>query len=234
VVGLAGRKKPREASLTLRRGEVVGIAGLLGAGRTELLRLIFGLDPVAAGTIKVLAVSGPSTPAARIAQGVGFASEDRQGEGLATGLSIEQNITLSHLRRLGPFGFVSPSQKRAAARKWMERLGVRATGPDQTVRDLSGGNQQKVALGRLLCQGADIFLLDEPTRGIDVTSKSQIYALIDELAASGSAVLVVSSYLPELLGICDRIAVMRRGHLGPFRPASERTEHEVLMEATGA
>src|SRR5207245_556142 len=150
-----------------------------------------------------LGVVGPSSPAERIRRGVGFASEDRKGEGLATALSIADNLTLPKLKGLGPFGFVQPTRQRAAARRWIDQFGIRATDPGQPVAELSGGNQQKVALARLLYQDADVFLLDEPTRGIDVASKAQIYALIDALAVSGKAILVISSYLPELFGVCD-------------------------------
>jgi ribose transport system ATP-binding protein len=123
---------------------------------------------------------------------------------------------------------------RRASARWIDELAIRCGSPDQRVADLSGGNQQKVALARLLHQDADVFLLDEPTRGIDIGSKAQIYALIDALARAGKAILMVSSYLPELLGVCDRIAVMRRGALLPARPAAELREHDLMMEATGA
>jgi ribose transport system ATP-binding protein len=232
--GLSGVQKPTGASLTLRRGEVLGIAGLVGAGRTELVRAIFGLDLVKSGTIKVMGISGPSSPSARFAQGMGLVSEDRKGEGLATALSIADNLTLSKLSGLGPPGLVLPNRQRDVSRKWIERLSIKTSGPNQSVRDLSGGNQQKVAIARLLYHDVDVFLLDEPTRGIDVGSKAQIYELIDKLAVSGKAVLMVSSYLPELFGVCDRIAVMRRGRLGPARAVGDLTEHSVLMEATGS
>jgi ribose transport system ATP-binding protein len=234
VEGLAGALKPRRAAFALRRGEVLGIAGLMGAGRTELLRAVFGLDPVRAGTVKVGAFVGPASPARRLGQGVGLLSEDRKGEGLATALSIADNLTLSTLDRLGPIGLVSGARQRAATQRWIDELGVRCQGPAQRVGDLSGGNQQKVALARLLHHDVDVLLLDEPTRGIDVGSKAQIYALVDGLALAGKAVLMVSSYLPELLGVCDRVAVMRRGELGPARPARDLTEHAVLLEATGS
>jgi len=201
----------------LRRGEVLGIAGLIGAGRTELLRRIFGLDP------------GPATPDGSWARGIGFVSEDRKNEGLALGLTIADNLTLS---RLGPL--VLPSRQESASRRWIDALAVRCLGPFQRIADLSGGNQQKVALARLLHHGVDVLLLDEPTRGIDVGSKAQIYQLIDDLVTKEQkAVLLVSSYTPELLGTCDRIAVMRRGKLGPARPVEGLTEHGLLLEATG-
>jgi ribose transport system ATP-binding protein len=234
VRDLDGQEKPFGASLELRRGEVIGLAGLVGAGRTELARAIFGLDRVKNGSVRVFGFEGFSSPGARIRQGLGFVSEDRKGEGLAAGLSIADNITLAKPEGLGPFGLILPTRQRAASQRWIDRLAIRATDPDQRVSELSGGSQQKVAIARLLHQNADIFILDEPTRGIDVASKAQIYALIDALAVSGKAILFVSSYLPELLGVCDRIAVMRRGRLGPARPVRDLTEHAVLMEATGS
>jgi ribose transport system ATP-binding protein len=226
--------QPGSATFTLHRGEVFGIAGLLGAGRTELLRALFGLDPVKGGRVRLGAFTGPHSPRERWRQGMGALSEDRKGEGLALGLSVGDNLTLSRLEGLGPGALVLPARQDAAAGGWVERLGIRSTGPSQPVSELSGGNQQKVALARLLHHDVDVLLLDEPTRGIDVASKTQIYALIDALTRAGKAVLLVSSYLPELLGLSDRIAVMRRGVLGPARPASELDEHRLVMEATGA
>jgi len=230
---LAGPRMPITASLSLRRGEVLGIAGLLGAGRTELLRAIFGLDRVKSGTLRVKGIIGPGSPARRLAQGVDLLSEDRKGQGLAEALSLGDNITLSTLESLGPFGLVSPKKRAAIAQSYLERLGVRARGPEQQARDLSGGNQQKICFARLLQHGADVLLLDEPTRGVDVGSRADLYRIIDELASRGNAVLMISSYLPELLGVCDRIAVMVRGKLGPARSASELSEHALLLEATG-
>jgi len=226
---VSGKKKPVDASLKLHRGEVVGIAGLIGAGRTELLRTIFGLDPIRSGQIRVKAYSGPSSPANRWAHGVGMVSEDRKQEGLALSLSIADNITLSNIGWL-----VNPSAQAAASRRWIDRLTIRCHEPVQTVGSLSGGNQQKVALARLLEHDVDVLLLDEPTRGIDVGSKAQIYTMINELACQGKAVLVVSSYLPELLGICDRIAVMCKGKLNPARPVTEIDEHVIMAEATAS
>jgi ribose transport system ATP-binding protein len=246
---LAGVRLPVEASLEVRRGEVVGIAGLVGAGRTEFLRAVFGLDPVRRGEVRVVAArgaggkagSGAAHPWRRWSQGVGFVSENRKEEGLAVGLSVADNLTMARLRGLGPFGLVPPQGQDRASRPWIERLGIRCRSPRQAVRDLSGGNQQKVAIARLLHADVDVLLLDEPTRGIDVGSKAQIYELIDALACGDPAggrrpraVVMVSSYLPELLGVCDRIAVMRRGRLGPARPVAETDEHRIMMEATGA
>ena len=160
-------------------------------------------------------------------------SEDRKGEGLAEGLTLGDNITLSKLESLGALGFVSPARRAAIAQTYLERLGVRARGPEQLARDLSGGNQQKICFARLLHEAADVLLLDEPTRGVDVGSRADLYRIIDELAVRGKALLLVSSYLPELLGVCDRVAVMVRGKLGAARPVGEWTEHDLLLEATG-
>jgi len=233
VRDLAGMLRPASASLTLRRGEVLGICGLMGAGRTELVRALFGLDSIRRGTIRVGAHTGWATPDRRWAQRVGMVSEDRKAEGLALGWSIADNVTLARLDGMGPAGLVRPSRQRRAARDWIDRLSIKCAASAQAVGALSGGNQQKVALARLLHADVDVLLLDEPTRGIDVGSKAQIYQLIDELAARGKAVLLISSYLPELLGTCDRIAVMCRGRLGESRPRAQWDEHRLMQAATG-
>jgi ribose transport system ATP-binding protein len=231
---LGGRQLPHSCSLQLYRGEILGVAGLVGSGRTELLRAIFGLDPVVRGTVRVFAHAGPASPARRLASGVGMLSEDRKNEGLAVSWSVADNLTLSRLNGLGPPGLLLPARQAAVAQSWIERLGIRCRHPWQRAAELSGGNQQKLALARLLYHDVDVALLDEPTRGIDVASRQAVYRLVDDLAVRGKAVLMVSSYLPELLGVCDRIAVMHRGRLGTARPVSELSEHCVLKEATGA
>jgi ribose transport system ATP-binding protein len=206
LAGPGSPPKPYSASLTLHRGEVLGIAGLVGAGRTEMLRVIFGLDRVRHGSVRVGLLSKgtfsmsearepagrlsnwltgfgrSASPALRLAQGIGMVSEDRKVEGLALSLSIADNLTLSRLDGLGPAGLVFPARQEQAAAKWVKRLGVRCRSPAQPVGALSGGNQQKVAIARLLHHDVDVLLLDEPTRGIDVGSKAEIYRLIDELA----------------------------------------------------
>ena len=193
--------------IALRRGEVLGIAGLVGAGRTRLLRKLFGVE----GSWK---------------SGVGMVSEDRKGEGLAMGMSVTDNLTLPRLT-----GWVSPSKQSSLTRRWIQDLDILCHDDCQEISELSGGNQQKVALARLLYCDVDVLLLDEPTRGIDVGSKTQIYQLIDQLVAGGKAVLIVSSYFPELIGICDRIAVMHRGKLSAPCPVSEVDEHRLMLEA---
>ncbi len=228
VEELAGTTKPVRASLQLHRGEVLGIAGLVGAGRSELLRAIFALDPVRSGRVRVGVHAGPASPLLRWREGAGMLSEDRKSEGLALNLSIAENLALPGL----PW-WARPATLATQAATWIEQLGVRCAGPRQPVGNLSGGNQQKVALGRLLQNHADVLLLDEPTRGVDIGAKQNIYRLVDELALAGKAVLMVSSYLPELVGTCDRIAVMCRGVLGPARAAQAWTEHEIMLAATG-
>ena len=232
---------PGAATFTLHRGEILGIAGLVGAGRTELLRAIFGLDSVRAGRVKVGAYAGASSPHHRWMQGMGMVSEDRKAEGVALGLDIADNLTMTRLKGLGPASLVLPSRQRAAAARWVERLGIKSTSTTQAVGELSGGNQQKVALARLLHHDVDVLLLDEPTRGIDVASKAQVYAMVDDLVSSAPregraprAVLLVSSYIPELLGLCDRIAVMRRGRLAEPMPVGEWDAHSLMRAATGA
>ena len=229
---------PGGARFALRRGEVLGIAGLMGAGRTRLLRTLFGLEPVRAGRVRLGVHSGAFPPAARWEQGMGLVSEDRKGEGLASSLGVGDNLTLSRLRGLGPPGLVVPSRQDSAASRWIDRLAIRCRGPRQAVSELSGGNQQKVALARLLHHDVDVMLLDEPTRGIDVGSKAQVYELVDALVSGEDgraprAVLMVSSDFAELLGVCDRIAVMCRGRLGDARPASDLDEHRLVLEAAG-
>ncbi len=228
-----GETMQAEVSLDLHRGEILGIAGLLGAGRTAMLRTIFGLEPSELGSIEVEGRGSRGlSPRERIAQGIGLLSEDRQGEGLALPMSIADNVTLSHLAPYRRSGFLRVKKQNDSVWNWVERLKIKAGSPVQPVASLSGGNQQKVALARLLHQKAVILLLDEPTRGIDVGSKAQIYDLIGRLAAQGKAILFVSSYLPELLGICDRIAVFHRGRLVASREARDWDAGAIMTAAT--
>ena len=238
------------ASFDLHRGEVLGIAGLVGSGRTSLVRALFGLERPVRGEIRVsgrvrsetvnegkleqgaLADARASeTPHQRIVQGIGFVSEDRKNEGLALPLTLADNITLTRFESCATAGWISQSRQDEQAKQCMQKLKVRASGPAAKVSSLSGGNQQKVALGRLLHQDPDILLLDEQTRGIDVGSKADLYAEISRLADSGKGIVMVSSYLPELFGICDRIAVMNRGRLSEARLVNEWTPQKVMEAA---
>ena len=230
--------EPGSATFTLHRGEIFGIAGVIGSGRTRLFRTLFGLAPVRSGRVRLAAYSGAAKPEARWRQGMGLLSEDRTDEGLALGLDIATNLTMTRLSSFGRAGLLSPARQQAAAGTWIEKLQIKCAGSSQSAGELSGGNQQKIAIARLLHHDVDVLLLDEPTRGIDVGSKAQIYRLINEVVSTGSerppkAVLLVSSYLPELLGLCDRIAVMRRGHLGEAQPAATFSEHDLMMAAIG-
>jgi ribose transport system ATP-binding protein len=228
---VAGPRLPRRASLTLRRGEILGLAGLVGAGRTELLRVLFGLDELRAGQIVHSGrAHAETTPSRSLAQGMGLLSEDRKGEGLLLSLAIADNMLLS--RPPARLGVIRQKLRTSIAQALAARLHLRFRDPEQPVGELSGGNQQKVAIARLLHHEVDVLLLDEPTRGIDVRSKAEIYRLMGELAQKGKAILFVSSYLPELLAVCDRIAVMNRGELSEARPRSEWSEESLLRAAT--
>jgi ribose transport system ATP-binding protein len=225
----------RDARFTLRRGEVLGIAGLVGAGRTELLRALVGLERAVRGRVRLHGREVPrSAPASsRLGQGIGFVSEDRKGEGLAVLMSLADNVTCTRYERCATFGWLDLAEQSRQAWRHLQALGVKAHSPRQPARSLSGGNQQKVALARLLHQGADVWLLDEPTKGIDIGSKLQIYEAIGRAASGGAGVLMVSSYLPELFGVCDSLAVMTRGRLSPARPISQWTPESVLQAAIG-
>lgn len=235
VKDLHGVKLPKGVSFNVHRGEVLGIGGLVGAGRSELLRALFGLDPIRSGSVRVSLLerefSRGSGPGERWRAGAGMVAEDRKSEGLATQLSIADNLTLTHLSPYTRWGVYLPWKCRAASGKWAVNLGLVCRSVDQPVASLSGGNQQKVAFGRLLHHDVDLFLLDEPTRGIDVGSKSHLYRLIGEAASRGKAVVMVSSYLPELFGVCDRLAVMRKGVLSEPRPVEDWTEEEMMRWA---
>jgi len=230
--GLKSRKMTQPVFLEVREGEILGVAGLVGAGRTEFLRALFGLDRVEGGLVVLKGQSfRPVHPEFSIKRGLGFLSEDRQSEGLALRMSVTDNLTLSYLRPYSSQGLISGRKQKQAASSWVEKLSIRTQSPEEKVWTLSGGNQQKVALARLLHQQASIFLMDEPTRGIDVKSKSQIYEIMGRLAAEKKTVIFVSSYLPELLGVSDRLAVFHRGQLIAVRPAADWTETSLMKAA---
>ena len=228
---LHGMRMPTDVCLQLRCGEIFGLFGLIGAGRTETLRCLFGLDQVRRGRVELNGRSPNANPRARIAAGFGLVSEDRKGEGLAQKLSVADNLTLSSLDRYSLGGMLRLKKRRLEVANWMKRLSVKAQGPEQTIGQLSGGNQQKVAIARVLHQNASVLLLDEPTRGIDVGTKAEIYRWMGELAGQGKSIIFVSSYLPELLAVCDTVGVMSRGQLREVRPASDWTESDVLSVA---
>jgi ribose transport system ATP-binding protein len=231
---LRGKEMPKRVGLTLHRGEILGIAGLVGAGRTESFRALFGLDPREGGTAVLDGVTIEHfSPRDWNDRGVGMLSEDRKTEGLAQSLSSLANITLPALRKASSMGFIDRATQRVDARQIGKTLAIKWAGPDHKVSSLSGGNQQKVALARLLYTDAEVLLLDEPTRGIDVGAKVDLYRAIGKLAAAGKAVVMISSYLPELFGTCDRIAVMCRGVLSPAHDVAELTPEKVMHLAVG-
>ncbi len=234
VDDLAGAELPVSASFTLHAGEVAGVFGLVGSGRTEMLRCIYGLASIRHGSVQVAGQPlGRSSPRLCLHHGLGLLSEDRKSEGLMLTQSIADNVALPDLARYARVGMLNNAAMDRGVSAVGERLGVKCQSVQQGIGELSGGNQQKAALARLIHHEAEILLLDEPTRGVDVGSKAAIYALIDQLASEGKAVLVVSSYIPELLGICDRIGVMCKGQLGGLRPRSEWDEHTIMAAAIG-
>jgi ribose transport system ATP-binding protein len=221
----------RGVSLQVRAGEVVGLGGLVGSGRTELLRLIYGLDAPESGEVRVDGRPLPAgRPGAAIAAGLGLAPEDRKSEGLVLDWSVTKNASLADLSRFSR-GLLDVREERAVARAQLRALGTVPDDPDRAVRLLSGGNQQKVVLARWLLRRCSVLLLDEPTRGVDVATKAELYRLIVDLAAGGLGVLVVSSELEELVGICTRILVMRDGELVAELAGADATEAELLRHA---
>jgi ribose transport system ATP-binding protein len=192
-----------------------------------------GLDPVRQGQVRVAGQLSRPTPQARIRAGLGLVSEDRKTEGLAQRETIADNMTYSRLQPYSCFGWLNLRRRRAAVEDWVRKLNVKARSSEQLVEHLSGGNQQKVAIARVLHQDADVLLLDEPTRGIDVGTKAEIYRLMAAQAAAGKAVIFVSSYFTELLSVCDRVGVMARGQLREIRPAAAWTSESILTCALG-
>jgi ribose transport system ATP-binding protein len=222
-----------DISLTLHAGEVVGIGGLLGAGRSELARVIAGADRVDSGRLIIRGeMVRLRTPARAITHGIGLLPEDRKADGLVAGLTVARNIALPHGRRLAPFGVIRGGVEAKLAAPIISDLRVKAT-VTQPVRLLSGGNQQKVVLGKWLAGDARIFIFDEPTRGVDVGAKVEIYNLMNRLTASGAGIIMISSELPELLGMSDRILVMHRGRIQAGFDAESATQERVLSAALG-
>ncbi|WP_202901936.1 sugar ABC transporter ATP-binding protein [Thermogemmatispora carboxidivorans] len=233
VRGLRLRGSPYAIDLTVHAGEILGIGGLVGSGRTSLLRAIFGADPVAAGEISIDGKPLRSgSPHQAVKAGLGLLSEDRKELGLLIDLSIRENVTIAKLPAFARFGIVSRRKEQAVLNRLLPSLRVKFHTTDQPVSSLSGGNQQKVLLARWLATHAKVLLLDEPTKGIDVGAKADIYALIGDLAAQGLGIVVVSSYLPELLGLCDRVVVVHdRGITGELS-TKEATEEAVIRLAS--
>ncbi|MGI8826285.1 MAG: sugar ABC transporter ATP-binding protein [Chloroflexota bacterium] len=235
VEKLSRRGVFRDISFELRRGEILGLAGLVGAGRSEVARAIFGIDSLDSGVIRV--DGKPVTvraPGDALRQGITYVPEDRQHQGLVLSMSISHNITLPLLRLLSTGGWISKRREQRVAREQSERLQVRgAASLSQAVRQLSGGNQQKVVLAKWLATKPRIIILDEPTRGIDVGTKAEVHRLISELAGQGMAILMISSELPEILGMSDRIIVMHEGRLTAECMRAAASQEKIMMAATG-
>jgi monosaccharide-transporting ATPase len=227
--GLRIGRKVRDARVEVREHQIVGLAGLLGSGRTEVARAIFGADPPDAGTIEIggRAVS-PQEPAEAIALGVGYCSEDRKADGIVPDMSVRENMTLGVLPRLTHMGIVDEARQREIVDRFMERLAIKASGPEQKIRELSGGNQQKVLLARWLCTDPKLLILDEPTRGIDVGAKAEIQALIRELADQGLGVLMISSEIEEIMEGADRVFVLSDGRTVADLPHAEANAKAII------
>ncbi len=222
----------RDISLVIRRGEIVGLGGLVGAGRTELCRALFGIDRAVTGKVSISGKPADlSSPRAAVQSGIALIPEDRQGTGLATQLSVLVNTTLASLDKVSSKGFLHKSKEESVTAGFIDRLRIRASSPHQMARRLSGGNQQKVVIAKWLARGAKVFLFDEPTRGIDVGAKAEVFAVMDELAREGAAILMVSSELPELLQVADRILVMRRGEISGELPRGASQEDIMRLAA---
>ncbi|MFE3640643.1 sugar ABC transporter ATP-binding protein [Streptomyces sp. NPDC059169] len=232
VRGLTRAGTFHDIDFEVRAGEVVGLAGLVGAGRTEVVRAVFGADPYDSGTVEVHGRAvRPYDVNAALDAGIGLVPEDRKGQGLVLDATVQENLGLVTLSRSTRAGFVDRAGQRRAADRISEQLKVRMAGLHQHVRTLSGGNQQKVVIGKWLLADTKVLVLDEPTRGIDVGAKVEIYQLINELTASGHAVLMISSDLPEVLGMSDRVLVMSQGRIAGELAAREATQDAVMALA---
>ncbi len=234
VEGLSHGRTLHDVSFSVRSGEIVGFAGLLGAGRTEIARAVFGLEPFDHGALfvdeKPIDIRSPRDA---IAAGIGFVTEDRKREGLVLSRSLRDNVALPILKRLARLGIVRSAEEHATAESSVRDLNIRTPSVAQLAQHLSGGNQQKIVLAKWLATGARILFLDEPTRGIDVGSKQEIYALINDLAAAGVAIVLMSSDLPEVLALSDRVLVMREGRIAGEFTRADASAERVMACAVG-
>ncbi|WP_047154654.1 sugar ABC transporter ATP-binding protein [Aneurinibacillus tyrosinisolvens] len=221
-------------SFTARRGEIVGIAGLMGSGRTEIARLLFGADRKKSGTVlldgKEMTIHNPSDA---IRAGIGFVTEDRKSQGLILGLSVRENMSLANLGSVSRRGIMSAASENRLSSEMMQRLNVKAKDAGQTVKSLSGGNQQKVVIGKWLGIKPKVLILDEPTRGVDIGAKKEIYTIMNQLTADGVTILMISSELPEILGMSDRIIVMHEGKIAAIMDKAQATQESIMHAATG-
>ncbi len=234
VDGLSQKGKLHNITFSIRAGEIVGLAGLMGAGRTELAKALFGVDPIDRGTI---AVEGRTTsirkPIDAIRAGIALVTEDRKDEGLLLPMSVSDNLSMPNLAAVSNLGFLSSAKEHQLSDKMMKSLFIKASSGAQTVGSLSGGNQQKVVIGKWLATNPQVLILDEPTRGVDIGAKKEIYDLMNKLAADGVAILMISSELPEVLGMSDRILVMHEGKITGQFSKEEATQEKIMICATG-
>ncbi|HDR7816046.1 TPA: sugar ABC transporter ATP-binding protein, partial [Escherichia coli] len=234
VNGLTRKGVLNDINFTLYRGEILGFAGLMGAGRTELARAIFGADSIDSGTLKL---NGKETVIKDISdaiqQGISYLTEDRKKEGLALNLSVERNIMLGNYPEYSDrFGNIDSRRCQQTSEEQVKALRIKTPNLEQAALNLSGGNQQKIIIARWVCKDTDILIFDEPTRGIDVGAKLEIYELMNRLVAKGKSIIMISSELPEVLGMCDRILVMRSGRITGELSAKEATQEKIMQYAT--
>lgn len=221
-----------DISFSLRRGEILGIAGLVGAGRTELIRAIFGLDPRTSGKIMIEnQVVSIKSPGKAIRLGIAFVTEDRRGQGLVTGMSVRENSTLVTLKHIQKWGFIKNKDEHSIVNRFIQLLRIKTPSMETKVATLSGGNQQKVVLAKWLANQPKILILDEPTRGIDVGAKAEIHRIMSDLAGQGVAIIMISSELPEIMGMSDRILVMHEGRITGELNRDEATQEKILTLA---
>jgi len=234
VVGLTIGEKVRDVSFEVRRGEILGVAGLMGSGRTETMRAVFGADRPDSGKIYLYGASEPleiRTPRDAVRNGIALLTEDRKEQGLLSGLAVRVNISLARLRDVSRFGWMDIVEERSVADRYIAALGIRCSSNEQTVGELSGGNQQKVVIAKWLYRDCEVLIFDEPTRGIDVGAKFEIYHMLAEMAEKGKAVIVVSSDTKELMAVCDRIMVMSAGRLAATFGPSEWSQEGIMAAA---
>ena len=235
VKGLGARGVFSDISFSARRGEIVGIAGLVGAGRTELARAIFGDLPYDSGEIQIAGKTLPPghSPSRAIAAGIGLVPEDRKEQGLVTGLPVRQNISMALLKTLSRLGVLNIAREKKLAETYIARLAIKTPSMDQKVTFLSGGNQQRVVIAKWLATNPRLLIVDEPTRGVDVGAKAEIHSLLCELAKQGLAIIMISSDLPEILAMSDRVVVMHQGRIAANLQAGDLTQEAVMHHATG-
>jgi ribose transport system ATP-binding protein len=234
VKGLSRKDCFEDVSFEIRRGEVLSIAGLMGAGRTEVAQSLFGYKKTDSGTVefdgRAVKIKNPKQAKEL---GIGYITEDRKSEGLIVDFTVEENVSLTNFSAISKNGLISKKKERLLYDSMVKRLGIRTSGPEQTAKSLSGGNQQKVVIAKWLGIAPELLILDEPTRGVDVGAKKEIYSIINELAERGVAILMISSELPEVIGMADRVLVMHEGKVAADLPKAEMTQERIMHFAAG-